>query len=174
MKKIFIFMLLFFPCLSYAWDYNLPSTTLVDNTNTISETSSDLNKDKLKVIISDKLSVETWFWNYSSKWDWYVDNIMKLLKFLSIIIFTVGLISILIVVLLIIFNSDDLNKIKDYKKIISIILIWFFFYWFAAGLVYVYIIDKWKKLSENYYNEIINEKSWNTNYQPVPSLFRND
>lgn len=173
MKNLFLLIILLFSYQTTFSDYDT-STTIIKPSNTISETSKDLNKDKMKVNISDSLSVETWFWNSSSKWDWYVENIMTVLQILSLLVFSVGILWISIITVLIIFNTENLEKVKEYKEILKKIILWFFFYTFVAGAMYVWIINKWRDLSQDYYDKVLDENDLNNNKVKKPSLFRNN
>jgi len=170
MIKILIFLIAIIPYSLFA-DYNNTSSSVnITPSNTISEWSSDLNKDKKKVTLSDKLTVETWFWNSSSKWEGYIWNINKLLKILSLVVFSVWIIAISILVTMMVFYNSDTNKTKEYKQILFKVIIWLLFYGFIAWSAYVWVINKAETLSEWYYD--INTE-WE-NIDAKPSLFRSN
>ena len=177
MKFKLIILTLLIPILitpTFANEYNSSTKTVTEAANIISENSTDLNKDKLKVKLSNWLSMETGFWNWSSKWEGYVWNITKLLKLLSLIIFWVWLLWLISTTTLMMFNSWDINKVKEYKQILIKIGTWLIFYWFIAWSAYVYVIKKWESLSKPYYNKVIDNNWSNQSKDFPPTLFRNN
>jgi len=169
MQKFLIWILLFIPINIYAID-NFWDSWNIEIQKTISETSNDLNQDKLKIQVSSGLLVESWFWNNSSNWQDLTFYIQKLLKYVSFIVSVVALLSIIFISVSLIFINEEW-KVKEYREILIRIIIWFLFYWFLAGWVYVWIINTWKKYSESYNSELIEQTIKDVNISP-PTLLK--
>lgn len=155
MKKLIFFTLFLIPINSFAFDDAFDSVK-TKNIETISKHSTDVNVDKLKVQISDDLVIESWFWNNSSSGNELIYYIEKILKYLTLFISIVAVVSIIYISIILIFVQEQW-KIKEYKSMLLYIILWFVFYWFIAWWLYVWIIKQWEKYSSPYYDNIIKE-----------------
>jgi len=167
MRKLSLFLLILFSVLQVTHAADIDTSWYEPPIETISEESSDVNKDKLKVEISDDLTIESWFWNTSSDSNGIVSVMKTWLNIMSLLISMVAICSMLYIITMMIFQSHDEGKIKEYKKNLIQILAGFIFYVFLAWTIYVWIINTWISLTPD-----VSDSTNSQDQQLAPKLLR--
>lgn len=173
-RKLFISLILFALFLSASFAFE--DGTIIDwvtNTEngTISSSSDDVNKDKLKVKIWEDISLETWFGNQSWNWDSWTTITSAIITYVSVIVILFWTVATLSIVWTLVFYSGDQNKSAALKSLLIKVIIWLFFYWFLASSFYVAILKYgqsiWVSNQSSYTKDVID-----LNSEFKPSLLR--